>query len=319
MVDWDDLRFFLAITRAGSLSAAARELRCTQSTVGRRLASLEACLGLRLLNRTPGGYVPTSAGQAIVERAARVEAEVLAVERIATGRDARLEGKVTVACIESVANTILAPCFAALHRDYPGLTIELLPAKRRLSLPARDADILIHQVRPEQHEVIVRRIGSIEFGLYASPDYLERFGVPDFRDGGAGHRVIALPDDLGRLPQIRWLADLATKARIVLKTGSYENRLYAALAGDGIACLPRFHGDEVLGLRRLHDLPIPAPVVELWLALHKDNRNNRRIRTVVQAITKAVSRHVGMRNIRPTANGTPSAQSCPHRVPRGRA
>ena len=112
MLDWDDLRFFLAVARFGSLSAAARELRCTQSTVGRRLASLEARLGVRLLNRTPRGYVATQAGESIREHAERIEIAALAVERIAGGRDTRLEGRVTLACIESVANVILAPCFA---------------------------------------------------------------------------------------------------------------------------------------------------------------------------------------------------------------
>jgi DNA-binding transcriptional LysR family regulator len=178
MLDWDDLRFFLAVTRTGSLSAAARELRCTQSTVGRRLASFEARLGVRLLNRTPRGYVATQAGESIREHAQRIEVEALAVERIVGGRDRRLEGRVIVACVESVANVILAPCFAALHREHTEVTIELVSVTHNLSLPGREADISIHQARPDHHEAIVRRIGSIEFGLYASPDYLERFGIP---------------------------------------------------------------------------------------------------------------------------------------------
>jgi len=291
MLDWDDLRFFLAVARTGSLSAAGRELRCTQSTVGRRLVSLEARLGVRLLSRTPRGYVATSAGESIREHAERIETEALAVERLVGGQDRRLEGRVTVACIESVANVILAPCFAALHRAHPEVTIELVPAAHNLSLPGRDADISIHQVRPGQHEVIVRRIGSIEFGLYASPDYLDQFGKPDFADGCAGHRVIALADDLD-LPQIRWFADLAPKARVVVRTGSYENRLYSALAGNGIACLPRFHADELSGLTRIDRTPTPAPVADLWLAVHRDNRNVRRIRAVIQTITEAVSGHL---------------------------
>jgi DNA-binding transcriptional LysR family regulator len=259
---------------------------------GSPLASLESGLSVRLLNRTPRGYVLTPAGESVLDHAKRLEVEASAVERIAAGRDARLEGNVTVACIESVANIILAPCFAALHRDYPEVVIQLVPATRHLSLPGRNADISIHQVRPEQHEIVVRRIGSIAFGLYASPDYLERFGMPDFTDGCASHRVIALPDDLGHLPQVRWLADLTAKARVVLKTGSYENRFYASLAGDGIACLPRFHADDVPGLKRLHDPPTPAPVADLWLALHKDSRNIRRIRAVIQSIMDAVSKRM---------------------------
>jgi DNA-binding transcriptional LysR family regulator len=211
----------------------------------------------------------------------------------------RLEGHVAVACIESVAvtciesvaNAILAPCFAALHHEHPEVVIELVPATRNLSLPGRDADISIHQIRPEQHEVVVRRIGSIAFGLYAGPDYLDRFGKPDFTDGCAGHRVIALAGEPD-LPQVRWIADLTPKARVVVKTGSYENRLYSALAGDGIACLPRFHADGLSGLTRIDGTPTPAPVADLWLSVHKDNRNVRRIRAVIRSITDAVSGHL---------------------------
>jgi DNA-binding transcriptional LysR family regulator len=292
MLDWDDLRFFLAVARTGSLSAAARELRCTQTTVGRRLASLEGRLGVRLLNRSPRGYVATPAGESIREHVERIEAETAAVERIVAGRDARLEGKVTVACIESIANNILAPCFARLHQDYPGVVIELLPPDRYLSLARREADISIHHVRPKQWEIVVRRIGSIAFGLYANPDYLERFGMPNFADGCAGHRVLALPDQFCDLPQMQWLAGLTTKAHVVLRTGSYESRLHSLLAGDGMAYLPRFHGDEVPGLTRIDETPTPAPVVDLWLAVHEDNRNIRRVRAIIDAIAEAVSGHL---------------------------
>jgi len=292
MVDWDDLRFFLAIARTGSLSAAARGLRCTQTTVGRRLASLEAGLGVKLLNRTSRGYVATPAGESIREHVEHIEAEAGAVERIVAGRDARLEGKVTVTCIESIANNILAPCFARLHQHYPEVVIELLPPDRHVSLARREADISIHHVRPKQREIVVRKIGSIAFGVYASPDYLERFGLPDFADGCAGHRVLSLPDRFCDLPQMQWLAALATKARVVLKTGSYESRLHSLLAGDGIAYLPRFHGDEVPGLNRIEGTPTAAPVVDLWLAVHKDNRNVRRVRAIIDAIAEAVSGHL---------------------------
>ena len=112
MLDWDDLRFFLAVARHGSLSAAAKELRVAQSTAGRRLASLEASLGVRLLNRTPDGYVATLAGQEVRVQAERLEEQALALERNVGGRDTRLSGLVRVTCAEIVASHILAPCFA---------------------------------------------------------------------------------------------------------------------------------------------------------------------------------------------------------------
>lgn len=104
MLDWDDLRFFLAIARRGSLSAAAKDLHVAQSTVGRRRASLEASLSVRLLNRTPDGYVLTLAGQDVREQAERLEAEAMSLERNVGGRDAHFAGLVRVTCAETVAS-----------------------------------------------------------------------------------------------------------------------------------------------------------------------------------------------------------------------
>src|SRR5260370_40797660 len=95
---------------------------------------------------------------------------------------------------------------------------------------------------------------------------------------------------------MQWLAGLTTKARVVLKTGSYESRLHSLLAGDGMAYLPRFHGDELPGLTRIDETPTAAPVVDLWLAVHKDNRNVRRIRAVIEAIISAVSKQMRQGN-----------------------
>ncbi|MDQ2805000.1 MAG: LysR family transcriptional regulator, partial [Pseudomonadota bacterium] len=214
MLDWDDLRFFLAIARHGSLSAAAKNLHVAQSTVGRRLSSLEASLGVRLLNRTPEGYMPTLAGEGVREQAERVEAEALAVERKVGGRDTRLAGLVRVTCAETVASHILAPCFATLHTQHPDIMIELIPAPRELSLSMREADISVQLRRPDQHDLVVRRIGSLGFGLYATPAYLERHGGLDFEGGCPGHHLITQLGDVEEAPQTSWLAALAPRARV---------------------------------------------------------------------------------------------------------
>src|SRR5712671_5567264 len=169
MLDWDDLRFFLAVARTGSLSAAARELRCTQTTVGRRLASLEARLAVRLLNRTPRGYVATLAGESIREHVERIDAEAASVERIVAGRDARLEGKVTVTCIESIANLILAPCFARLHQNYPGVVIELLPPDRHVSLPAARPTFQFITSAPSSGRSLFGRLAASRSGFTPAP------------------------------------------------------------------------------------------------------------------------------------------------------
>jgi DNA-binding transcriptional LysR family regulator len=287
MLDWDDLRFFLAVARHGSLSAAAKDLRVAQSTVGRRLTSLEASLGVRLLNRTPQGYMPTLAGHDVREQAERLEAEALSLERSVSGRDVRLAGLVRVTCAETVATHILAPCFATLHTLHPDIMIELTPNPRELSLSMREADISVRLKRPDQHDLVVRRIGSMAFGLYASPDYLQRYGDLDFAGGCPGHHLITQIEDIEDATQMGWLADLAPRARVAMQTSSHEAAISAALHGGGLACLARFRADREAGLTRL-DVPSRIPSAGIWLVVHRDNRQTPRIRVALTHVTEFV-------------------------------
>jgi DNA-binding transcriptional LysR family regulator len=289
MLDWDDLRFFLAIARQGSLTAAAKELMVAQSTVGRRLASLEASLGVRLLNRTPDGYVTTLAGQDVREKAERLEAEALTLERNVGGRDVRLAGLVRVTCAETMATQILTPCLATLHRQHPDIIIELIPNARELSLSMREAEVSVRLKRSDQHDLVVRNIGSIAFGLYASPAYLERHGEPDFEGGCPGQRLITHQDDMQDASQMGWLTDLASRAKVSMQTSSHEAAVSAAQHGGGLACLACFRADREDGLTRL-TVPTPAPSAEIWLVVHRDNRDTPRIRVVLTLITDCVRR-----------------------------
>ena len=186
-MDWDDLRFFLAIDRTKSLVGAAKELRVTQSTVGRRLAALESQLGVRLLHRTEQGYLPTRAGDAIREHVERVEAETIAVERAVGGVDTRLAGTVRIAGPELLASHVLAPCAAALYSRHPGITLELIANSTAPNLARREADVSIQLTRCEEGGMVVRRVGTMSFGLYASVSYLSRQGDPDPNVGCNGH------------------------------------------------------------------------------------------------------------------------------------
>lgn len=287
MLDWDDLRFFLALARHGSLSAAAKDLHVAQSTMGRRLASLEASLGVRLLNRTPDGYVPTQAGEGVRVHAERLEQEAMALERAVGGRDTRMAGLIRITSVEAVATHILAPCFAALHLRHPDTMIELIPNARELSLSMREADISLRLKRPDQHDLVVRRIGMLAFGLYASPAYLERHAAPDIEGGCPGHHLITQFDDIQGSAQAAWLADLAPRAQVAMQTSSHEAAVMATLQGGGLACLARFRADREGGLSRLH-VPAASPLAEMFLVVHGDNRQVPRIRVALTQITEWV-------------------------------
>jgi DNA-binding transcriptional LysR family regulator len=287
VLDWDDLRFFLAIARHRTLATAAKHLHVTQSTVGRRLAAMQSSLGVRLLQRTADGYVLTLAGESIRAHVERVEAEALAVEHAVGGHDTRLAGVVRVTSSQLVTSHLLAPCFAALHARHRNILIESHPVLPGEPLATQDAEISVRLRRFDHHEVIIRSIGTLAFGLYACVTYLERSGEPDVGSGCPGHQLIALLDDHELSAQAAWLHEHAGRAQVVLKADSYETQHWAAYCGGGLALLPRFRADAEPVLRRI-GTPVRVPDATIWLGVHRENRATPRLRTVLDCISEAV-------------------------------
>jgi len=279
MRDWDDLRTFLAISRHGNLSAAARSLGVTQTTMGRRLQSLHDRSGARLLDRTPTGFVLTSAGERILPSVERMEADALSIERAITGEDVRLEGEVRITSVELIAAAFILPSLGALAKRYPGITVEVDVETRSLSLSRREADIAIRMAPFEQHEAVVRRAAELSFGLYAAQGYLDQHGAPDWAGGAPGHRLVTLQQTLLHAPEAKRLAAIASAASVAVRTNSREGQLRSVLAGLGIACLPRFVGDGK-GLVLL-TAPGDEPRRQIWIGVHQDTRHTPRIRVVL--------------------------------------
>ena len=286
MLDWDDLRFFLAIVQHRSLSAAAKHLHVTQSTVGRRLASLQASMGTRLLQRTGDGYILTMAGEAIRAGVSRIEDEVLAIQRAVSGLDDQLAGHVRIASSQLIASHLLATVFAELHVRYRAITIEAVSLPPGWPLATQDADIVI-QMRPfEHHDVFARNIGSMSFGLYASSVYLARCGTPDTADGCAGHQLITLLDEKELSQQAAWFSEHAGRGEVVLRADSYETQYWTTVCGGGLAVLPRFRADAETQLRRI-ETHIPVPSANVALGVHRSNRDVPRVREVLTCVAAA--------------------------------
>src|SRR5690348_16228182 len=125
MIDWDDLQFCLAIARHGTLSAAARALRVTQPTAGRRIAAFERKLGAKLFERTAAGFVPTDVGRAVLAHAEQMQAHALSAENLAAGRDAGISGRVRITASEWFIRSVLGPALAPYSARYPGVCLEL--------------------------------------------------------------------------------------------------------------------------------------------------------------------------------------------------
>jgi DNA-binding transcriptional LysR family regulator len=304
MFDWDDARFFLAIARAGSVSGAGRQLRVQQSTVSRRLAGLEEMLGARLFERTPDGYIPTSAGESLRARAERMEEEALAAERELLGRESKIAGVVRLTTPEAFGNGFMAPLAARLRQEQPEILLELVAANAKLSLTKREADLAIRTGRPQQALLVMTRMGELADALYASRAYLTRRGRPAGADLG-DHDYIDYDDSYLGQTEVAWLRQLARGGRCTLRVTGTHGMFGAIQAGLGIGVLPCWLGDTTEGLERV--LPAERYAADLWMVLHQDLRHVARIRVVAEFLTRelraAAARLSGRPERRPTRRG----------------
>jgi len=286
-LDWNDLRSFLAIARAGSLQGAARALGVNHSTVFRRLNALEAALGVRLFDRLPGGYAPTPAGEAMRASAERVEHEVQDLELRITGGDVRLSGTLRVTTTDTLAQGLLMPHLEAFRAAYPGIELELITSNAFFSLSKREADIALRPGRQPDEAMVGRRLGEIAVAVYGARAYLTAHGAPGSVGELRGHALISGDASLGHLPAVRWLARHAPADAVVLRCNSWLAQLAAVRAGLGLAALPCFLADPEPALQRALP-PEPGLASELWLLTHPDLRRTARVRAFMDHLAAAL-------------------------------
>jgi DNA-binding transcriptional LysR family regulator len=285
---WDDVRFFLAVARAGSLSGAARALGVGHVTVGRRITLLEKRLGVTLVNRTPEGFATTSAGQAILRECMAMESAAMGLERVVAGRDSLVAGSVRVTTTEALAYQLVAPAIAALHETHPELRVDLITAVRSFDITRREADVAVRFARPSASELVCRKLGDVTFSLYASKHYLAKKGVPKQGQGLADFDLITFTGTPTAMSPA-FMGESLEGARISLRCDNALIQLRAAASKGGIAEAACFLGDSAPDLVRVW--PDKAPTRRaVWLIMHQDMRRAARIRAVANAITEAFRR-----------------------------
>ena len=173
-MEWDDLKFFLAVARSGGLSGAAEKLRVSPSTVSRRLSNLEHALAVSLFAHHQTGYILTDDGSELLIHAEQVEASITYLEMNVAGRDQQPEGLVKLATAENLANHVIIPELGRFKQQYPKILLEISTGIGSVSLSRREADLGVRLHRPTQGNVNIRKIDTQNFGLYASDDYIQK-------------------------------------------------------------------------------------------------------------------------------------------------
>jgi DNA-binding transcriptional LysR family regulator len=285
-MEWDDLRFFLAVARLGGLTGASEHLRVSPSTVGRRLSQLEQTLGSTLFAHHQTGYLLTDDGKALFAHAERVEDAVLELERVAMGRDLEAHGVVRLATAENIANFVIIPALPAFMARYPGIILELVTGIGSVNLAKHEADLALRLKRPEQGNVNIKRLGAQHFGLYASRDYLAAFRATG--KSFAEIDLITWADGFAFLPMTGWVNDLLDGRGPRLRTSSLFAQVVAVREGLGAAVLPCFiaDGDPVFERIEVSGDPVTQ---DLWLVIHRDLAASSRVRAVATFIEELIS------------------------------
>jgi DNA-binding transcriptional LysR family regulator len=269
-LDWDRIRSFLTVARLGSLSAAARELGVSQPTLTREIQALEAATRLNLFQRTTQGLNLTEAGQALMEAAQRMNEAADLFARQASGLSVELQGTVRVS-----ANEIIG---FYLHA---GVQIEIVITNRASSLSKREADIALRMFRPQQPDLVARRLPDLPLGFFAHRAYLERHGTPRRIEDFKTHSVIGFDEATDFIDGAARLGHRFTRDDFPLRTDHMLAQINLLRAGAGVgathlelAC--RF--PELV--RILADISLPA--LEFWCVCHRDVQHNSRIRALMQ-------------------------------------
>lgn len=290
-MDWDSLRYFLPVARLGSLTKAAEVLGTTQSTVSRRLAELEASLGLVLFTRTPHGYELTPEGSLLLGKAQTIEDHIVDIERAGrreNGAPERLSGTVRLATAENLATAILIPSLGALRSRHPGLALEVATGVRSVSMMRREADLSVRLVRPTQSTLSMRKVGVQGHAVYAAASYLAEHasiqGMVGLRDAD----LIGWDEEFASLQTAQWMKEATNNRPLVLATTSLAAQIVAVRSGLGVAVLPCFLGDVEPGLRRVVE-PDDVFSQDIWLTFDPALGKVPRVRAVVDWVVESIA------------------------------
>jgi DNA-binding transcriptional LysR family regulator len=285
-MNWDDVRIFLAVARAGQILGAARRLDLNHATVSRRIAALEGALKTKLFRRLTTGSELTPAGERFLGIAERMEADMIAARAEVAGDGEEVSGTVRIGAPDGFGVAFLAPRLGELTALYTDLSIQLVPVPRSFSLSRREADIAITVERPTEGRLVAAKLVDYALGLYASRAYVEKNGVPQTPAELSTHRLVGYVPDLVISPSLEYASDFSPDWHAGFSISSALGQVEAVRSGAGIGILHTF-------IARMHGDLVPVTCVPqirraYWLVYHESVRPLRRIQTVAGFIARAV-------------------------------
>ncbi len=286
-MNWDDVKIFLAVARAGQMLAAARRLGLNHATVGRRLSALEQALNTKLLDRGAAGCTLTQSGERFLLHAERIEAEMLGARAEIAETEVDVSGTVRIGAPDGFGVAFLAPRLTPILTRHPGLKIQLVPVPRSFSLSRREADIAITIERPDHGRLVARKLVDYSLSLYASRDYLKKHGLPTTASALRDHLLIGYVDDLIFSPSLHFTSEFDRNWQSRFECASALGQVEAVRSGAGIGVLHSFIAKSDPQLVAV--LPEKTVNRSYWMVFHESTRTHRRIKLVADFIAELIS------------------------------
>lgn len=290
-LNWSLVQAYLAVAETGSLSDAARTLERSQPTIGRQIKQIEAALQAELFTRHPRGLSLSQTGALLLEPARDMLKAVKALELAADGQSQRLDGTVRLTASQFVAHHLLPPILARIKREAPGIQITLLPSDTSENLLFREADIAVRMFRSEQLDIVTKKLGEIELGIFAHESYLARRGTPTEPAQFAEHDIVGYHKNDQIIRGMRQMGLPADESWFGVQCDDQTTYWELVRAGCGIGFSQTALADRTPDIVRLFP-ELPLPPLPVWLAVPKALQHNSRIRHVWGALEKGLKQHV---------------------------
>lgn len=291
-MDWDDLRIFLAIARAGTVSEAARQLELDHSTVSRRLASLEGRLAIRLFDRAGRRLSINPAGEQLMRTAERLESGLLSDLAVLEAMQGSRVGTVRIGVPEGLGVGYFAGRLGTLAETYPEIALELVALPQNYSLAAREVDIAITLDRPEFGNIAVRKLTDYALQFFGTEPYFSRHGRPSNVEELPEHRLCGYIPQLLYTPLLDYLVFDGQRLNPALKSTSVVAHVEMVRSGAALGMLPVF---------MCAGQPDLIPILEesritrsYWLTVHDDLRGVERIRLISEALAQMARQDRGL-------------------------
>ncbi|RAI72515.1 LysR family transcriptional regulator [Pseudomonas fluorescens] len=286
--DWDDLRLILAVAEHKSFAAAARLLNVNHTTVLRRVNTFEQEHGLRIFNRLSTGYTLTEAGEELLQTAEIMRGAVSDLALRLEGKDLKLEGTLRITTCDTIMGSVLPEILEKFSKLHTKIVVELATGNFVTDLAQRHADVAIRTGDNPSESLIGRHLADVRFALYASDEIARQVEGTD----PLGFSNWISPDTtFSQMAITKWIQSSIPASSIIFKANSLISLRQAAIAGMGIVPLPRYLGDNTIGLTRLTSQALDQFTTGLWILTHQDLRHTARVREFISFVSDELRQH----------------------------